>query len=139
MTIVDPRSVLSHPCIRFVFDCRSGSPRYCSSLRRQSCALIGRPRVFRRRVPEYIEVMLYRFDHTEEASSQTMMVLSTDCASFACGCSFASCQIFCVASLSRSARRIRWQFFLELPLSLAALLPQYSSPDEFISPSPYSR
>jgi hypothetical protein len=89
MTIIDPRSTLSHPCIRFVFHYRCGSPRYCSVLSRQSYAMIGWPRLFRRRVPEYIERMVYRFNHTQEASSQTIMtVLSTDCAFLACGCSF---------------------------------------------------
>jgi hypothetical protein len=81
MTIIDPRSTLSHPCIRFVFHYRCGSPRYCSVLSRQSYAMIGWPRLFRRRVPEYIERTVYRFNHTQEASSQTIMtVLSTDCA-----------------------------------------------------------
>jgi hypothetical protein len=129
MTIIDPRSTLSHPCIRFVFDYRCGSPRYCSVLSRPSYAMIGWPRLFRRRVPEYIERMVYRFNHTQESSSQTIMtVLSTDCAFLACGCSFFGASRCSLAQPGESGGNSSSNFLFPLLLSfLSTLRPTNSS------------
>jgi hypothetical protein len=95
MTIIDPRRNSVAPvykiCLRL-------------SNRRSAVLWYAEPVLYVDWVAKSFETPRPRAYHsdafTQEASSQTITItmFTTDCASFACGCSFASCQILCVAS-----------------------------------------